>query len=59
MLGLEPRLTSLLSVYTNLHVDWASSLLGFISLALLPIPWVLFKWGPKIRSMSRYDTVAE
>ncbi|KAK8190240.1 major facilitator superfamily domain-containing protein [Phyllosticta capitalensis] len=46
-------------MYTNLHVDWASSLLGFISLALLPIPWVLFKWGPKIRSMSRYDTVAE
>ncbi|KAK8211191.1 hypothetical protein BKA81DRAFT_406518 [Phyllosticta paracitricarpa] len=48
-----------IQIYTKLGVDWASSLLVFISLALLPIPWVLFKWGPKIRSMSRYDTIAD
>ncbi|KAK8158073.1 MFS multidrug transporter-like protein [Phyllosticta citrichinensis] len=48
-----------IQMYTNLGVDWASSLLAFISLALLPIPWVLFKWGPKIRSMSRHDTIAD
>ncbi|KAK7517667.1 major facilitator superfamily domain-containing protein [Phyllosticta citriasiana] len=48
-----------IQIYTKLGVDWASSLLVFISLALLPVPWVLFKWGPKIRYMSRYDTIAD
>jgi hypothetical protein len=36
-------------VYQRLGIDWASSLLGFIALALLPVPWVLFKYGSRIR----------
>ena len=41
-------------MYKRLGIDWATSLLGFITIALLPIPWVLFKFGPKIRSRSAY-----
>ncbi|EFY92154.1 bicyclomycin resistance protein, putative [Metarhizium acridum CQMa 102] len=37
--------------------SWACSLLGFFSLALLPIPWILFRYGPKIRAKSKYDTM--
>ena len=44
-------------VYDRLGIDWATSLLGFISLALLPIPWILFKWGPDIRKKSAYKIV--
>ncbi|TWU72082.1 hypothetical protein ED733_003867 [Metarhizium rileyi] len=40
-----------------LGIEWACSLLGFFALALLPIPWILFKYGPQIRAKSKYDTV--
>ena len=43
-------------VYTTLGIHWASSLLGFIALALIPIPWVLFKFGPRIRAKSKFET---
>jgi len=45
-------------VYKALGIDWATSLLGFVSIALLPIPWVLFKFGPKIRAKSKYETMS-
>ncbi|KAK0651008.1 major facilitator superfamily domain-containing protein, partial [Cercophora newfieldiana] len=45
-----------IQMYTNLGINWATSLLGFISLALLPVPWVFFKYGKKIRSHSQYET---
>ena len=41
-------------MYKRLGIDWATSLLGFVTIALLPIPWVLFKFGPKIRQRSAY-----
>lgn len=43
-------------VYDKLGVDWACSLLGFVSLLLLPIPWVLYKFGPTVRAKSKYET---
>ncbi|KHN96690.1 Major facilitator superfamily domain, general substrate transporter [Metarhizium album ARSEF 1941] len=46
-----------IQMYEGLGIDWACSLLGFFALALLPIPWVLFRYGPKIRAKSKYDTV--
>ncbi|KAK2593450.1 hypothetical protein QQS21_008823 [Conoideocrella luteorostrata] len=46
-----------IQMYDKLGIDWACSLLGFVSLVLLPIPWVLFKFGPKIRAKSKYETV--
>lgn len=46
-----------LQMYRNLGINWATSLLGFIATALLPVPWVLFKYGHSIRARSRYDTL--
>lgn len=45
-----------LQMYTALGVQWATSLLGFVSLGLLPIPWVLFRYGHRVRAMSKYPT---
>ncbi|KAK3678914.1 hypothetical protein LTR78_001367 [Recurvomyces mirabilis] len=44
-------------MYQRLGIGWATSLLGFISLGLLPIPFVFFKFGPTIRAKSRYETM--
>ncbi|RDW69257.1 hypothetical protein BP6252_08277 [Coleophoma cylindrospora] len=38
----------------KLGISWAITLLGFIAVAMIPIPWVFFKWGPVLRSKSRY-----
>lgn len=45
-----------LQMYKALGVQWATSLLGFVSLGLLPIPWVLFRYGHMVRAMSKYPT---
>lgn len=42
-------------MYDGLGTDWATSVLGFISLCLSPIPWAFYIWGPKLRAMSRYQ----
>jgi hypothetical protein len=41
-------------VYERLGIGWATSLLGFLSLLMLPIPWILYKWGPDIRKRSQW-----
>lgn len=41
-------------MYERLGVGWASSLLGFISLALVPIPFAFYRYGPFLRSKSKY-----
>lgn len=43
-------------VYQNLGIGWATSLLGFIALALLPVPWAFFRYGKSIRARSSYET---
>ncbi|EAT91035.2 hypothetical protein SNOG_01386 [Parastagonospora nodorum SN15] len=45
---------TLTAVYEALGIGWATSLLGFLALFMLPIPWVFFKWGPSIRAKSKY-----
>lgn len=44
------------AVYKKLGIEWATSLFGFISIALIPIPWVLFRWGAEIRAKSKMIT---
>ncbi|KAK3214711.1 hypothetical protein GRF29_19g1016949 [Pseudopithomyces chartarum] len=44
-------------MYEKLGIGWATSLLGFLSILMLPIPWVLFKYGPGIRKRSRYPVM--
>lgn len=44
-----------LQMYRGLGVAWATSLLGFCTLAMAPIPWVFYRWGPKLRARSSYE----
>jgi hypothetical protein len=41
-------------MYQGMGIGWATSLLGFLSLAMLPIPFIFYKYGPAIRARSRY-----
>lgn len=41
------------AMYNKLGVNWASSLLGFLGIAFIPIPFVLYKFGKKIREKSK------
>lgn len=49
------------AMYTNLGFQWASSLLGFLSLILAITPIVVFIWGRQIRERSPFmkEAVAE
>ncbi|GJN75943.1 MFS transporter [Purpureocillium lilacinum] len=38
----------------SLGIGWASTTLGFISLVLVPLPFVLERYGKRLRSWSRY-----
>jgi hypothetical protein len=40
-------------MYNGLGVAWASSVLGFISVAMIPIPILFYKYGPRIRALSK------
>lgn len=41
-------------MYKSLGIAWASSLLGFISLALCLIPYTFIKYGDRIRANSKF-----
>ncbi|OJJ47008.1 hypothetical protein ASPZODRAFT_65868 [Penicilliopsis zonata CBS 506.65] len=41
-------------MYDALGVDWATSLLGFITVAMIPIPILFYIYGKKIRAMSKF-----
>lgn len=41
-------------LYKSLGVSWATSLLAFIGLACIPIPFALLRWGPWIRERSPF-----
>ncbi|KAI3484648.1 hypothetical protein L1887_52167 [Cichorium endivia] len=40
-------------MYTRLGTKWGSSLLGFLALAMTPIPFLLHRYGARLRAMSR------
>ncbi|KAL6243200.1 hypothetical protein RBB50_009751 [Rhinocladiella similis] len=41
-------------MYESLGVGWASSLLGFLALAAAPFPFLLIKYGKRIRGASKF-----
>ena len=41
-------------MYDGLGVDWATSLLGFVSLALIPFPLLFWRYGKRVRSWSHF-----
>ncbi|GEQ68362.1 hypothetical protein JCM33374_g2030 [Metschnikowia sp. JCM 33374] len=45
-------------MYQKLHINWATSLFAFIAVAMVPIPFAFHKWGPQLRSKSKYGYVA-
>lgn len=42
-------------MYHNLGVDWATSLLAFLCVALYPAPVLFYIYGERIRKLSRYS----
>lgn len=40
------------SMYAALSPQWAGTLLGLVQVALIPIPFVFYKWGDRIRAKS-------
>ncbi|EME80075.1 uncharacterized protein MYCFIDRAFT_177058 [Pseudocercospora fijiensis CIRAD86] len=43
------------SQYDTLGLGWGNSLLAFIGIALLPIPWILYKFGGRMRAHPRFQ----
>lgn len=41
-------------MYKNLGVHWTLTILGCISVLLVPIPYAFYRFGPKIRAKSKY-----
>jgi DHA1 family multidrug resistance protein-like MFS transporter len=41
------------AMHTRLGVGWASSLLAFLGIAFIPIPFVLYKYGWRLRQKSK------
>jgi len=41
-------------MFHRLGVNWASSLLGFVALVMVPIPVVFIMYGAKIREKSKF-----
>lgn len=44
--------------FENLGIGWAGSLFAFISLAMVPVPFIFGRYGPKFRERSPYGYVA-
>lgn len=41
-------------MYERLGTPWATSLLGFLALFMAPLPWVFYRFGPRLRAVSKY-----
>lgn len=41
-------------MYVQMGTPWATSTLGFIALAMAPVPWLLYTYGPWLRARSKY-----
>lgn len=39
-------------MYDALGLGWGNSVLAFIALVFIPVPWMLFRYGEKLRKMS-------
>lgn len=43
------------SLYQALGLGWGNSLLGFIAVAMIPIPFLFIKYGERIRTNPRFQ----
>ncbi|ODQ65525.1 polyamine transport protein [Nadsonia fulvescens var. elongata DSM 6958] len=44
-----------IQMYKKLHITWASTLFAFVAVALMPVPWMLERWGATLRARSIYN----
>lgn len=42
-------------MFHKLGINWACSLIGFCALALAPSPFLFYKFGPWLRSKSKFS----
>jgi hypothetical protein len=42
-------------MYQGMGIHWAGSVFAFISLAFIPVPWLLFWKGELLRKRSTYE----
>jgi len=40
------------SLYDQLGLGWGNSLLGFLAIMFLPVPWLLYRYGKRLREWS-------
>jgi hypothetical protein len=45
-----------LQMYSGIGIHWAGSVFAFVSVLLMPVPWVFFWKGRVLRARSHYDT---
>lgn len=45
--------------YANMGVQYTLTILGCISAVMVPVPYVFYRYGPTIRSWSKYAVVEE
>lgn len=45
-------------MYADLGLHWASSVPAFLALAFAPFPFVLYKYGPRVREKCRFSAEA-
>ncbi|OKL55718.1 hypothetical protein UA08_09072 [Talaromyces atroroseus] len=43
-------------MYNRLGIQWASSLLAFLTLAMVPFPYIFFRYGKQLRQRSKFAT---
>ncbi|KAF2802354.1 MFS general substrate transporter [Mytilinidion resinicola] len=43
------------ALFTNIGLDWGLSLLGFLAVAMLPIPYVFYIFGRRIRAVGKHS----
>lgn len=53
--GVFPLFAS--QMYNGMNPHWASSLLGFVSLALAPAPFAFYRYGPRLRQLNPFKGV--
>ncbi|KAK7204269.1 major facilitator superfamily domain-containing protein [Myxozyma melibiosi] len=47
-----------IQMYNKMGIDWATSFYAFFALALMPVPWVLERYGARLRAASRSNKQA-
>ena len=45
-------------MYHKIGIDWGTSVFAFFALLLIPIPYVFYLYGPKIRARGKYSSNA-